>query len=60
LSDLTVRVGTALSMAEGRKSHDMLEGVLRGPPGKIVLYTDDAYVEGRAPQSQRRPDGADQ
>jgi hypothetical protein len=54
--DLTVRVATLLPMAEGRKAHDMLESVLPGPPGKIVLYTDDSYVEGYVPQSQGRPD----
>jgi hypothetical protein len=42
-------------MAEGRTANDLLEGMLRGPSDKIALYTDDSYVEGRAPQSYRRP-----
>jgi NADPH:quinone reductase-like Zn-dependent oxidoreductase len=35
--ELAVRVGTVLPLAEGRQAHEMLEGMRRRPPGKIVL-----------------------
>ena len=35
--ELKVRVGAVLPLTEGRRAHEMLEGVRVRPPGKIVL-----------------------
>lgn len=38
--ELAVRVGTVMSLAEGRQAHEMLEGMRARPRGKIVLGVD--------------------
>ena len=42
---LSIRIGSILPLAEARLAHEMLEGTVPRPPGKIVLSLEGAHQD---------------